>query len=66
MSNFIHRAKSFCRDEDGATMVEYGILVDLLSVVSITGIAAVGLYVKGTFTKVESELQAAGVPQAAP
>ena len=66
MSSLMKRVKSFARDEEGAAMVEYGVLVALLSVVSIAVIAVVGLYVKGTFTKVEAELQAAGVPAAAP
>ena len=44
--------KKFLRDESGATMVEYAILVALISVAAIVIIAAVGTQVNNAFTEV--------------
>ena len=43
-------------DEDGATMVEYGIMVALIAVVSIVIIAAIGGKLFDAFTTVDTEL----------
>ena len=40
------------RDEDGATMVEYGIMVALIAVVSIVVIGAIGGQLKAAFDAV--------------
>lgn len=45
--------KKFLRDESGATMVEYAILVALISVAAIVIIAAVGGQVNDAFTEVQ-------------
>lgn len=45
--------KKFLRDESGATMVEYAILVALISVAAIVIIAAVGSQVNTAFTEVQ-------------
>ena len=50
----------FLKEEDGATMVEYAILVALISVVAIVIIAAVGGEVNSAFTEVDTQLKAAG------
>jgi pilus assembly protein Flp/PilA len=45
------------RDEDrGATMVEYGILIALISVVSIALIASIGTEIQDAFQSVLDEL----------
>jgi pilus assembly protein Flp/PilA len=45
------------RDEDrGATMVEYGILIALISVVSIALIATIGTEIQDAFQSVVDEL----------
>jgi len=46
----------FIKEEDGATMVEYAILVALISVVAIATIVLVGDEVDGAFTEVQSQL----------
>ena len=61
MKRHLTRFRSFLKDEDGATMVEYGILVALISVVSILVIVSVGLYVKGAFQAVETQMSGAGI-----
>lgn len=55
----------FLKDEDGATMVEYGILVALISVVAIAFIAILGGYISGAFDEVNDQMGAAGIPAAA-
>ena len=47
------------KDEEGATMVEYAILVGLISVVSILFITNVGLNVKAVFSTACGSLAAA-------
>jgi pilus assembly protein Flp/PilA len=42
----------FLRDEEGATAVEYGIMVALIAAVVIVGATALGLAVNGTFSNV--------------
>ena len=43
-------------DEEGATMVEYGIMVALIAAVSIGIIAGLGSQVKTAFTNVNSSM----------
>lgn len=50
----------FMRDESGATMVEYAILVALISIAAIVIITAVGQQVKAAFQEVKDALPAAG------
>lgn len=44
------------RDEDGQTMVEYSLILALVSVVAIAILTAVGLDVVGVFTDVSTAL----------
>ena len=48
------------RDEDGATMVEYGIMVALIAVVSIIAIGAIGGRLNGAFETVRDALPGGG------
>jgi len=47
---------NFLRDEDGATAVEYGIMVALIAVVIITAVALVGDKLSGLFNYVAGKL----------
>lgn len=49
--------KQFLRDESGATMVEYAILVALISVAAIAIIVVVGAEVKAAFNDVKACMQ---------
>lgn len=49
--------QKFLKDESGATMVEYAILVALISVAAIVIIVAVGQQVKDAFTEVRDCMQ---------
>lgn len=46
----------FIKEEDGATMVEYAILVALISVVAIATIVLIGNDVNTAFQSVETQL----------
>jgi pilus assembly protein Flp/PilA len=56
MSNFISK---FVKDEDGATMVEYGLMVALIAVVLIAIVTTVGQSLSGMFSQVDQGLQTA-------
>ena len=47
---------SFIRDESGASLVEYGLLVGLIAVVAITAVSALGQKVKNVFATVNNTL----------
>jgi pilus assembly protein Flp/PilA len=44
--------KLMIRDEEGATMVEYGLLVALIALVAIVGVQSVGTNLSTLFTTV--------------
>lgn len=47
----------FRRDEQGAALVEYGILVGLIAVICIAAVVIVGTQVSTAFSKIASALQ---------
>ena len=49
--------KKFWRDEEGVTMMEYGIIAAMLSIAAIIVIAAVGGQVNELYSKVASEME---------
>ena len=51
--------KSLARDEEGATMVEYGLMLALIAAVSITIVKQLGLDVQGVFTAIDTAVAAA-------
>jgi pilus assembly protein Flp/PilA len=50
---------NFFKDEEGASMVEYGLLVALIAVVAIVGVRLVGQNVNATFNGVAGSLTSA-------
>ena len=52
---------SLAADESGATMVEYTILIGLITVVAIALIAAVGTWVQNAWTSVNTTLAASPI-----
>jgi pilus assembly protein Flp/PilA len=56
MTKLASIARSFVRDEDGATMIEYGLMVALIAVVCIGAVTALGLGASGTFTSATGSL----------
>lgn len=56
MAKFLSNVKSFLREEDAPTMVEYGLLVALIAVVAIGAVTTLGTGVSGIFTDVSDAL----------
>lgn len=50
----------FMNDESGATAIEYGLIAAIVGIGIIAGLKQVSSALDGTFTKVQSELSAAG------
>jgi pilus assembly protein Flp/PilA len=48
--------KSMIRDEDGATMVEYGLLVALIAMVALVGVTTLGSNLKSLYTTVAGSI----------
>lgn len=57
MSKFIKR---FVAGEEGATMVEYGLMVALIAAVLITVVTALGTNISAKFTSVSSAISGGG------
>ncbi len=53
-------------DESGATAIEYGILVALMSVATITAMSNIGISVRGNFESVTSTLAQSAQAQTQP
>lgn len=47
------------REDDGATMVEYGLMLGLIALVCIAAITAIGLDLSSFFTAADSSVKAA-------
>ncbi len=60
MTKFITAAKKFVKGEEGATMVEYGLMVALIAIVAMAGAALVGNSVNAKFSTVASSIGGAG------
>jgi pilus assembly protein Flp/PilA len=52
MSQLIAHVKSFIAQEEGATMVEYGLMVALIAITCIATVALVGTNLSGLFNNV--------------
>ncbi len=58
MSQFIAAARRFLTREEGATMVEYGLMVALIAVVAVAAVGTLGTTVKGVFTSTNTSFTA--------
>ncbi len=56
MSKLMTTAKQFVKAEEGASLVEYGLLVGLIACVCIAAITAVGLDISNLFGRVANKL----------
>jgi pilus assembly protein Flp/PilA len=59
--NIVTFAKDFLRDEQGVTMVEYGLIAALIAIVAVTALTNVGDAVKGIFKQICTAIAATGV-----
>jgi pilus assembly protein Flp/PilA len=51
----------FLKNDDGAALVEYGLLVGLIAVVCITAVTLLGNQINTVFTDITNDLTAAGI-----
>jgi pilus assembly protein Flp/PilA len=58
--------KRFVKEEEGATMVEYGLMVALIAVVCILVVAALGTALAGKFDDTQNAVDNAAAVQVAP
>ena len=56
----MERLKKFFRDEDGATAVEYGLMVALIAIVIIAAVTLLGQNLSTKFDSVAQEVGQAG------
>ena len=56
MTKFIAVAKKFVRDEQGATMVEYGLMLALIAVICLGAVTTVGTGARTMFNSVSASL----------
>ena len=49
MQKLKHAARAFLVEDEGATMVEYGLMVALIAVVCITVVTTLGTTIEGKF-----------------
>ena len=54
MNKFSFAAKSFIRDENGVTAIEYGLIAALIAVVIIAAVALVGNKLNLLFTRIST------------
>ena len=54
--------KNFVRDEEGATMIEYGLMVALIAVALIVAVGLLSDSVEGVFTETGTAMDKAGTP----
>jgi pilus assembly protein Flp/PilA len=57
-TSFLSLVKRFAREERGASMIEYGVLVALITTAVVVTIAAIGDDIATRFTAVLATLQA--------
>jgi pilus assembly protein Flp/PilA len=56
MRNLVTR---FAKDESGASLVEYGLLLGLIAVVCIVAVQGLGLTVNEVFSEINADIKAA-------
>ena len=60
IKNFVKSVARFGRDENGATAIEYGIIVGILAVIIIAAFTTLGGILTDTFDAVATALTPAG------
>jgi pilus assembly protein Flp/PilA len=58
VKQMLNRIKELFKDEEGATMVEYALMVALIAVVLVTVVTEIGRRTNVAFTKVQSAMPA--------
>jgi pilus assembly protein Flp/PilA len=58
MKTMLTKIKNFVREEEGASAVEYGLMVALIAVVIIAAVTTLGTSLSGTFDYVAGKVAA--------
>jgi pilus assembly protein Flp/PilA len=56
MQTLMNQIKAFIRNEDGASAVEYGLLIAGIAVAVMAGVYAIGTTLSGKFASVSTQL----------
>ena len=56
MQNFMNRAKTFLKSEDGPTATEYAVMLALIIIVALGAITGLGTTVSTTFATIDGKL----------
>jgi pilus assembly protein Flp/PilA len=56
MRNFVAAARSFAKSEEGATMVEYGLMLALIAIVAMAGARLIGTNANALFSTTANTL----------
>jgi pilus assembly protein Flp/PilA len=59
---FAHSLKTFVRDEEGQDLIEYALLVALISLVCVVALTGAGEQVNNIFTSIKDKLTDAAAP----
>ncbi|MBU9697521.1 Flp family type IVb pilin [Rhodobacteraceae bacterium HSP-20] len=62
IKNFVKSVARFGRDENGATAIEYGIIVGILAVIIIAAFTTLGGVIETTFDDVKTKLTTTTTP----
>jgi pilus assembly protein Flp/PilA len=57
MTNLLSRLTAASRDEEGQTLIEYGLIVALISIVAIAALGLIGTNVTDVFNSVAGDLK---------
>lgn len=60
MKTLITKVRNFAAQEEGATMVEYGLMVALIAVVSLVAVGLLGTNVAGIFQQIATAVGGGG------
>jgi len=60
MSRFLSQVKKFVKADQGATMVEYGLMVALIAVVCIAAVTTLGTNLSSKFSSAATSVGGAG------
>jgi len=60
VKNLVEQLDVSLLEEDGATLVEYGLMVALIAIVAIVGVAVLGNHIDSTFNQVATVIGSAG------
>lgn len=60
MKNLVKKLHASLLEENGATLVEYGLMVALIAIVAIVGVAVLGDLIDSTFNQVATVIDSAG------